>query len=84
MNLQEIINLRMAGFISRAAAYLMSKLGTLNPNTASKLASGSLEVTDAEIIHTFGVATGGSGGTYTIHRVSEPPECSHTGHKLSN
>ncbi len=65
-NLQEIINLRMAGFISRAAAYLMSKLGELNPNTAAKLGSGALEVVDAEVIHTFGVATGGSGGVYAV------------------
>lgn len=66
MNLQEIINLRVAGLISRAAAYLMTKLETLNPKTAAKLANKQLEVVDAEIIHTFGVATGGSGGTYTI------------------
>ena len=66
MNLQEIINLRMAGFISRAAAYLMTKLGTLNPNTAAKLQSGALEVVDAEIIHTFGIATGGTGGVFAV------------------
>ncbi len=66
MTLDQIIQYRMAGFLGRAAAYLVNKLGELNPKTAAKLSAGQLEVQDGEIIHTFSVTAGTTGGVTAV------------------
>lgn len=61
IQINDVINLRVAGLISKAGAYLMSKLNKLSQATEQKLASGQIEVRDTTFLHTFSVAVAASG-----------------------
>lgn len=62
----EVVQLRNAGLLSPAAAYLMLKLGEVDTDTAAKLAAGVLEIADAEVIHTFSVTAVTQTGTVNV------------------
>lgn len=64
--------LQNAGVKSAAAAYLMTKLGQLNPDAAAKLAAGNLEIVDAEVMHTFAPVTGNTGTITAMDNSGSP------------
>lgn len=61
ININDVINLRVAGLISKAGAYMMTKLNKLSEATARKLAANQIEVRDTTFLHTFRVNVGATG-----------------------
>lgn len=61
MTKEEILQFKVTGLISRAAAYLLLNLAFMGTAIANRVNSGELEVVDGEVIHTFNVATTAGG-----------------------